>query len=93
MNRMTYPSDFNIRALSLMATTLIALAAPPPARADTDALPQTIGGEKVVEIATGNHHSCARVESGRVWCWGENEFGQLGDGTVTNRLTAVRVAN
>jgi len=35
---------------------------------------------------------CAEV-GGAVYCWGINTNGQLGDGTTTNRLTAVLVAN
>ena len=32
------------------------------------------------QLALGNHHSCARLETGRVLCWGENRLGQLGNG-------------
>ena len=32
----------------------------------------------VVEVATGEEHSCARLESGWVYCWGRNSEGQLG---------------
>jgi alpha-tubulin suppressor-like RCC1 family protein len=36
-------------------------------------------------LAAGNSHSCA--ESGRrLLCWGDNRFGQLGDGTTESRL-------
>jgi alpha-tubulin suppressor-like RCC1 family protein len=34
----------------------------------------------VVQIVNGESHSCARRSGGTVWCWGSNEFGQMGDG-------------
>lgn len=37
-------------------------------------------GVKAVEITTGKNHSCARLENGSVYCWGENGSGQLGQG-------------
>jgi len=32
-------------------------------------------------IAAGEAHSCAALEDGRLFCWGHNSHGQLGDGT------------
>lgn len=43
------------------------------------------------EIAAGANHSCARTGAGAVLCWGQNGFGQLGDGSDTNRLVPVAV--
>jgi alpha-tubulin suppressor-like RCC1 family protein len=42
-------------------------------------------------IALGSPHSCALTTEGGVMCWGDNEFGQLGDGTTTRRTTPVDV--
>ena len=42
-----------------------------------------------VEVSAGGSHSCARLGSGRVRCWGANSSGQLGDGTTTSRAYAV----
>ena len=36
-------------------------------------------------------HSCAVTGDGRAWCWGENQFGQVGDGTFIQRNTPVEV--
>jgi len=33
----------------------------------------------------GSAHICAVDAVGRVWCWGDNAAGQIGDGTLTNR--------
>jgi alpha-tubulin suppressor-like RCC1 family protein len=45
-----------------------------------------------VELAAGALHTCARRATGAVVCWGRNNYGQLGDGTTTNRTTPVTVA-
>ncbi len=50
--------------------------------------PRLIDGlEDVAEIALGSSFSCARRRDGAVLCWGLNDYGQLGDGTLTNRET------
>ncbi|MEP7123292.1 MAG: RCC1 domain-containing protein [Byssovorax sp.] len=33
----------------------------------------------------GNGHACRLAPTGRVACWGRNDHGQLGDGTVVPR--------
>ncbi|MCC7535856.1 MAG: hypothetical protein IT379_06570 [Deltaproteobacteria bacterium] len=35
----------------------------------------------VVDLAAGGLHTCALFRSGSVVCWGDNHYGQLGDGT------------
>jgi hypothetical protein len=47
--------------------------------------------ERVVQIASGTGHHCARRADGRVMCWGRNANGQLGDGTRTDSSTPVLV--
>lgn len=42
-------------------------------------------------IGSGSWHSCAAMATGGVKCWGENTFGQLGDGTKVDRSSAVSV--
>ena len=36
-------------------------------------------------------HTCALVQNGSVYCWGANDFGQLGDGSTTERHSPVAV--
>lgn len=35
----------------------------------------------LIEAHGAVFHTCAKAHSGSVWCWGNNEAGQLGDGT------------
>jgi len=50
------------------------------------------GGASVAAMAAGESHSLALLDDGRVFAWGENEFGQLGDGTKETRLAPVEVS-
>jgi alpha-tubulin suppressor-like RCC1 family protein len=49
------------------------------------------GLEHVVELRAGYDHTCARLATGDVYCWGGNDFGQLGDGTTIWRYVPTRV--
>lgn len=42
-------------------------------------------------VSAGGRHACAVTEIGKIYCWGENDHGQLGDGTTSNRSTPVAV--
>lgn len=41
-------------------------------------------------VSAGAEHACA-IAGGALYCWGANGRGQLGDGTITNRASPVRI--
>ncbi len=50
-------------------------------------LPPAVPLTNITAISAGSNHACAVTGSGYVKCWGDNTYGQLGDGTVTDRHT------
>jgi alpha-tubulin suppressor-like RCC1 family protein len=44
-------------------------------------------------MALGAYHSCAMLAVGRVSCWGQNSFGQLGNGSTTDSFTALTIVS
>lgn len=47
--------------------------------------------DRVAKVALGAHHTCVVQTSRVVWCWGRNQFGQLGDGSTFDRSTPAPV--
>ncbi len=56
---------------------------------------QVGGGQTVTRVSGGGMHSLALTRSGAVYAWGDNSYGQLGDGTTKARTrpVAVRLPN
>lgn len=48
-------------------------------------------GEKVVQVTAGEKASYALTKSGKVFAWGDNGYGQLGNGSTTSSSTPVAV--
>lgn len=74
-------------ARTVIAAALLAAIGAPAAAADT---PEAI---RVTGVAAGTYHSCAVTDAGRVYCWGLNNWGQLGDGSQSQSLRPVRVVD
>jgi alpha-tubulin suppressor-like RCC1 family protein len=57
-------------------------------------LPVTITLDNIVQggISLGNYTSCALTGDGDAYCWGGNDHGMIGDGTITPRLIPTQVS-
>jgi alpha-tubulin suppressor-like RCC1 family protein len=42
-------------------------------------------------VSGGNAHTLAIKTDGSLWAWGENDYGQLGDGTTATKRSPVQV--
>ncbi len=63
----------------------------------TDALPhaspeRAAGGMTFRSLQAGNLSTCGLDADGKLYCWGANTWGNIGDGTNADRLSPVRVA-
>jgi alpha-tubulin suppressor-like RCC1 family protein len=52
---------------------------------------QVSGITNAIAISAGEHHSLALLSDGTIRSWGYNVYGQLGDGTITNKNTPIQV--
>ena len=49
------------------------------------------GSSDLPVLVAGASHNLAVAADGTLWAWGWNGYGQLGDGTTTDRSTPVQV--
>jgi len=49
--------------------------------------------DKIIDIAAGYYHLAVWSSSGELFMWGNNASGQLGDGTLEERLTPVNITD
>lgn len=55
---------------------------------------RVVGLERLVDLSAGEEHACAVRDDGAIFCWGQNNYGQVGDGTSnTDRLRPTRVVD
>jgi len=61
---------------------------------DCSLIPKAVSGlsSGIASLHVGGSHSCVLLINGGVECWGDNAFGQLGDGTTNRRVSAASVS-
>jgi alpha-tubulin suppressor-like RCC1 family protein len=57
-----------------------------PAIASVYEVDNVVGAQ---QISVGDEHACATIVDGTVSCWGNNDWGQLGDGTTNTPANAI----
>jgi len=48
-------------------------------------------GETIIQVSLGSSHSAALTSEGRLFTWGRNDNGQLGDGTTVSKSTPTEI--
>src|SRR5258706_12987168 len=79
------------RAAPLLGVLAAALACGDgvgPKLVDAPLLP---AASRIVAVATGFSSACVLTANGRMYCWGENRFGELGDSSRTVRSAPIAV--
>ena len=46
----------------------------------------------LTQLTAGSSHTCGLTTGGAAYCWGDNLYGQLGDGSTSDRTRPVAVA-
>ena len=46
-----------------------------------------------ITVSAGEYHTCGLIGDGGIWCWGDNDSGQLGASEATGGATPVAVTN
>ena len=83
-NVISLPIGYKVKLSVSGTTTVTALPADITVAAASSGAPATA-------IAAGAYHTCALVTGGAVECWGDNQWGQLGNGTATDSTTTTPV--
>ena len=59
-----------------------------PVKVDTSGV---LAGKTIKQISTGHYHTCAVASDDKMYCWGENNNGELGNGSTVDSRVPVAV--
>src|SRR5262245_61579789 len=59
---------------------------------ETSTVQQAYASSSTTTIASAAQHACKIITGGKVVCWGDNQFGKLGNGTTMAQTGAVLVS-
>jgi len=63
-----------------------------PPSGDAQVVPANLSlGSVAIQVVAGYDHSCALLQGGTVWCWGSNQWGQLGLGNTVDSYSPAQV--
>jgi alpha-tubulin suppressor-like RCC1 family protein len=52
-----------------------------------------LSGKTILSLATGGHHTCVIANDNFAYCWGYNNYGEVGDNTLVNKSVPTLVNN
>ena len=90
---LTLPAPVTTIAMQSYQVEAITTAGQVYAWGNNNATPTLVPGivGSAIAVGGGSLSGYAVTQDGSVWGWGDNRYGQLGDGTTTSRPTAIRV--
>lgn len=77
-----------MQVVALVAAALVIAIATQPQKPS-----EAAGLSVAAQVATAGKATCALNNAGKIFCWGRNNVGQLGDGTTTDRATPAEISN
>ncbi|HEX6559145.1 MAG TPA: hypothetical protein VF021_06765, partial [Longimicrobiales bacterium] len=83
--------EFSAKRMIRRCLVCTAIAAP-ACSGDVGGPPPPAGALQFNAVSAGYFQSCGLATDGRAYCWGMNDFGTLGDGTLVTRTRPAAVA-